>query len=90
MIQRRTNWLSALSAFIAANPKLSATVAFELGIMAASAVKAGGIGHSISSRTAKVIDAIPLIPHAAKPKRKAKRKKSKRATCRQPQAAAQH
>jgi hypothetical protein len=65
--------MSALASVVKLHPRLSAGLAFELGVMVGSFIKTARGRRGIAGATAKLIDAVPLIPHAA-PERRAKRK----------------
>ena len=49
------------------NPRLSAGLAFELGVMVGAFIKSARGRKGLAGATAKLIDAVPLIPeHAAR------------------------
>lgn len=90
MAVRSNALLSALASAVKLNPRLSAGLAFELGVMVGAFIKSARGSKGIAGATAKLIDAVPLIsealparrttPKSAPQKRKnTKRKSAKRA-----------
>jgi hypothetical protein len=66
--------MSALANVVKLHPRLSAGLAFELGVMAGAYLKAARGKRGLAGATAKLIDAVPLIPHASPARRTKKRK----------------
>lgn len=73
MASRSNVFLSALASAVKLNPRLSAGLAFEIGVMVGAYIRASRGRKGIAGATAKLIDAVPLIPHAP-PARRAARK----------------
>jgi hypothetical protein len=69
MASRSNALLSALATAVKLNPRLSAGLAFEIGVMVGAFVKSARGRRGLAGATAKLIDAVPLIPHA-QPKRR--------------------
>ena len=94
---RAVNWFEILSRIVRDHPKTSAAVAFNLGIIAASATKrAKGAAASITDVSAKVIELVPSLKDigeyvpllsASRPRPKPRRRK-KRAPARRSRKAA--
>ena len=84
MMAMRSNALvSALASVVKMHPKLSAGLAFELGVMAGAFIRQARGRRGIAGATAKLIDAVPLISQApARPKRTPKPDARKRKTVR--------
>lgn len=74
MASRSNVLTSALASAVRLHPRLSAGLAFELGVMVGAYIKAARGKRGLAGATAKLIDAVPLIPHAP-PARRAKRRK---------------
>ena len=76
MATRSNALLSALANAVRLNPRLSAGLAFELGVMVGAFIKnaRGRSGLAGATATAKLIDAVPLIPHAPPARRTARRR----------------
>ena len=74
MAARSNAILSALASAVKLNPRLSAGLAFEIGVMVGAFVKSARGKRGIAGATAKLIDAVPLIPHAAPARRTTRRK----------------
>jgi hypothetical protein len=84
MAARSNAILSALASAVKLNPRLSAGLAFELGVMVGAFIKTARGRKGIAGATAKLIEAVPLIsqPPARRTARKAaprKRKPARRA-----------
>jgi hypothetical protein len=73
MAARSNALVSALSSAVRLHPRLSAGLAFELGVMVGSFIKAARGRRGLAGATAKLIDAVPLISQA--PARRAVRRK---------------
>ena len=77
--------LSALANAVRLNPRLSAGLAFELGLMVGAFIKAARGRKGIAGAAAKLIEAAPLVSHttapsrAKKPRRKLVARKSRAA-----------
>ena len=85
MASRSSSFLSALASAVKLHPRLSAGLAFELGVIAGAYIRASRGRRGIAGTTAKLIDAVPVIPHApparrtarkASPRRRAARRKA--------------
>jgi len=70
MASRSNTLLAALANAVKLNPRLSAGIAFELGVMAGAYIKAARNRKGLAGTTAKLIDAIPLISPAQPVRRK--------------------
>jgi hypothetical protein len=82
MAARSNALMSALASAVKLNPRLSAGLAFEIGVMVGAFVKSARGRKGIAGATAKLIDAVPLIsapPQPRKPARKAAPRKRKAA-----------
>jgi len=89
MAARSNAILSALASAVKLNPRLSAGLAFEIGVMVGAFIKTArgrkGIAGATAAATAKLIEAVPIIsetPTPRRPPRKApsrKRKPARRA-----------
>ena len=85
MAARSNALLAALASAVKLNPRLSAGLAFELGVMVGAFIKSARGRKGIAGATAKLVDAVPLIseaPPRRRPTRKAaprKRKAARRA-----------
>jgi hypothetical protein len=85
MAARSNAILSALASAVKLNPRLSAGLAFELGVMVGAFIKTARSRKGIAGATAKLIEAVPLIsesgPARRTPRKVAprKRKTAKRA-----------
>jgi hypothetical protein len=66
--------LSALANAVRLNPRLSAGLAFELGVMVGAFIKSARGRGGLAGATAKLIDAVPLISHAPPARRTARRR----------------
>ena len=77
MAARSNAILSALASAVKLNPRLSAGLAFELGVMVGAFIKSARGRKGIAGATAKLIDAVPLISEAP-PARRAPRKTAPR------------
>jgi hypothetical protein len=79
MAARSNALLSALASAVKLNPRLSAGLAFELGVMVGAFIKSARGRKGIAGATAKLIDAVPLIsevsPARRAPRRTASRKR---------------
>ena len=85
MAVRSNALMSALASAVKLNPRLSAGLAFELGVMVGAFIKTARGRKGIAGATAKLIEAVPIISETP-PARKAprtvpsrKRKTAKRA-----------
>lgn len=78
MAVKKNVWLAALADVVRMHPKLSAGIAFELGVVAASAFKSVRLRKSLDGVTAKLIEAVPVRPSSPPVRRKAKRKPAAR------------
>jgi hypothetical protein len=74
MAARSNALMSALANVVKLHPRLSAGLAFELGVMVGSFIKTARGRRGIAGATAKLIDAVPLISQAPPTRRTAKRK----------------
>ena len=77
MAARSNAILSALASAVKLNPRLSAGLAFELGVMVGAFIKTAQGRKGIAGSTAKLIDAVPLISEPT-PARRAPRKAAPR------------
>jgi hypothetical protein len=77
MATRSNALLSALASAVKLNPRLSAGLAFELGVMVGAFVKTARGRKGIAGATAKLIDAVPLISEAS-PARRVPRKAARK------------
>jgi hypothetical protein len=64
---RSRTWFDTVLDFVAANPKMSAAIAFELGVLAAEAAKAAGnrrnsAAAALAQAPARIMNALPDIP----------------------------
>ena len=75
MASRSSLLLSALASAVKLHPRLSAGLAFELGVMAGAYIKEARGRRGLAGATAKLIDAVPVIPHTP-PARRAKKRKA--------------
>jgi hypothetical protein len=78
MAARSNAVLSALRSAVRLNPRLSAGLAFELGVMVGAFIKTARGRKGIAGATAKLIDAVPLIseiPARRAPRRATARKR---------------
>ena len=91
MALKKNVWLEALAEVVRAHPKLSAAIAFELGVFAASTFKSVRLRKGITGAAAKLIEAVPMISAAPSRRRKTKRKPTarKRKTVKRAKAVAQ-
>ena len=78
MTPKKNVWLSALAEVVRMHPKLSAGIAFELGVVAASAIRSVRLRKSLDGATAKLIEAVPMMSSVPAPRAKAKRKPAAR------------
>jgi hypothetical protein len=77
MAARSNAILSALASAVKLNPRLSAGLAFELGVMVGAFVKTVRSRKGIAGATAKLIEAVPMISEPT-PARRAPRKAAPR------------
>jgi hypothetical protein len=77
MAARSNALLSAVATAVRLNPRLSAGLAFELGIMVGAFIKSARGRKGLAGTTAKWIDAVPLISQAPA-RRTVKRKPARR------------
>ena len=91
MALNKNVWLEALAEVVRTRPKLSAAIAFELGVFAASAFKSVRLRKGLSGATAKLIEAVPMMSPTPTARRKTKRKPAarKRKTTKRAKAVAQ-
>jgi hypothetical protein len=83
MAARPNAVLSALASAVRLNPRLSAGLAFELGVMVGAFIKSARGRRGLAGATAKLIDAVPLIgPAPPARRRKAQPAARKRKTAR--------
>lgn len=84
MAARSNALMSALASAVKLNPRLSAGLAFEIGVMVGAFVKSAR-GRGLAGATAKLIEAAPLISPGLQPRKPApkaaprKRKSARRA-----------
>jgi hypothetical protein len=78
MASRSNTVLSALATAVRLNPRLSAGLAFELGVMVGAFVKSARGRKGIAGATAKLIDAVPLIDTPRSSRRPARRRPAAR------------
>ena len=77
MAARSNALLSAIASAVRLNPRLSAGLAFEIGVMVGTFVRSARGRKGIAGATAKLIDAVPLMPHPQPaPRRTAARKRA--------------
>ena len=69
MAARSNALMSALASAVKLNPRLSAGLAFELGVMVGAFVKSARGRRGLAGATAKLIDAVPLIAAASHPRK---------------------
>ena len=69
MAARSNALLSALTSAVKLNPRLSAGLAFELGVMVGAFVKTARGRKGIAGATTKLIDTVPLISEASSKRR---------------------
>jgi hypothetical protein len=69
MAARSNAILSALASAVKLNPRLSAGLAFELGVMVGAFIKSARGRKGIAGATAKLIDAVPLMSEASPARR---------------------
>jgi hypothetical protein len=66
--RQKASWYDLLLKFIAANPKMSAAIAFQLGVLAAEAAKGAERSyrelrrHGIGSASSKLLESLPGLP----------------------------
>jgi hypothetical protein len=78
MAARSNALVSALANAVKLNPRLSAGLAFEIGVMVGAFVRAARGRKGIAGATAKLIDAVPLISHPQRARRTTTRKTAAR------------
>jgi hypothetical protein len=78
MASRSNAVLSALATAVRLNPRLSAGLAFELGVMVGAFVKSARGRKGIAGTTARLIDAVPLISSSPPSRRTVKRRPAPR------------
>ena len=83
MASRSNALLSMLANVVRQHPRVSAGLAFELGVMVGSYIKTARGRGGLAEATAKLIDAVPLIPHAS-PARKTHETQDRSPQARQP------
>ncbi len=82
MAARSNAIMSALASAVKLNPRLSAGLAFELGVMVGAFIKTARGHKGIAGATAKLIEAVPIIsdtPPARRAPRKAPSRKQRTA-----------
>jgi hypothetical protein len=82
MAARSNAVLSALASAVKLNPRLSAGLAFEIGVMVGAFIKTARGRKGIAGATAKLIEAVPLRSEPARAPRRApsrKRRSTRRA-----------
>lgn len=77
MAARSNALLSALASAVRLHPRLSAGLAFELGVMVGTFVKSARV-RGLSGASAKLIEAVPLISRGAPARRTVTRKSAPR------------
>ena len=77
MAARSNALMSALASAVKLNPRLSAGLAFELGLMVGMFIKSARGRKGVAGATAKLIDAVPMVAEPA-PARRAPRKAASR------------
>ena len=90
--RNKKSWFDVLFDFVAANPRMSAAIAFELGALAAQAALNAKKSyrdvqrHGVAAASARVIDALPHVPGienlkalVAQPQRRAKKSSARKA-----------
>jgi hypothetical protein len=80
--------LESLAELVRRYPKMSATAAFELGIMIGGAVRAARRGAVSDDLRGRLRDVVPLIPRVRAPTRRPRKRKpaARHATTRKPSA----
>ncbi len=73
MAARSNALMSALASAVKLNPRLSAGLAFEIGVMVGAFVKSARGRRGLAGATAKLIDAVPLISSAPQPRKPVRR-----------------
>ena len=63
MAARSNALLTAVASAVRLNPRLSAGLAFEIGVMVGAFVRSARGRKGIAGATAKLIDAVPLMSH---------------------------
>jgi hypothetical protein len=76
MTSRSNAFISALATAVKLHPRLSAGLAFQLGVVMGVYIRAARGRGGIAGATAKLIDAAPLIPHAPPPARRTVKRKA--------------
>ena len=77
MAARSNALMSALASAVRLNPRVSAALAFELGIMVGVFVKS--VRRGLAGASAKLIEAVPAIAHAPSSRRTASRTAKRKA-----------
>ena len=78
MAARSNAILSALASAVKLNPRLSAGLAFELGVMVGAFIKTARGRKGIAGATAKLIEAVPIVSETPAPRRRSPRKAAPR------------
>jgi hypothetical protein len=78
MAARSNALLSALASAVRLNPRLSIGLAFELGVMAGAFIKTARGRKGIAGATAKLIEAVPLMPETSSARRASRKAASRR------------
>jgi len=78
MAARSNAILSALASAVKLNPRLSAGLAFELGVMVGAFIKTARGRKGIAGATAKLIEAAPIVSERPAPRWQSPRKAAPR------------
>lgn len=82
MASRSNGFISALASAVKLHPRLSAGLAFELGVMVGAYLRASRGRKGIAGTTARLIDAVPIIPHAPPARRTVRKPTTRRRVAR--------
>jgi len=77
MAARSNGLVSAVATAVRLNPRLSAGLAFEIGVMVGAFVKSAR-KRGLSGASAKLIEAVPLISESSRGRKPARRKAVRR------------
>jgi hypothetical protein len=69
MAARSNALVAALASAVKLNPRLSAGLAFEFGVMVGAFVKSARGRKGLAGATARLIDAVPLVPNTPRARR---------------------
>jgi hypothetical protein len=80
MAARSNALLSAIASAVRLNPRLSAGLAFEIGVMVGTFVRSARGRKGIAGATAKLIDAVPMMSHPQPARRAATKTAARKRT----------